>query len=511
MSNKRRALISVSDKEGVVSLARELKSLGFDIISTGGTYKLLRENGIDATQVSDVTSFPEILDGRVKTLHPNIHAGILADVRNPEHLAQISLLGIEPIEMVVVNLYPFKETILKNDCTIDDAIENIDIGGPTLIRAAAKNWQNVAVVVDSNDYAKVIDELKMSGSLSLETRFSLAAKAFRHTAFYDGIISNYFSQKTGNLFPELITLPFEKVQDLRYGENPHQRGAFYKDPLACSALANYEQLQGKELSFNNLHDVSAVVEMLQEFPEMPCAVAVKHANPCGVGIGESLLDAYMKAYESDPVSIYGGIVGVNGILDQETAEELSKQFLEVIVAPDFSKEALSILGKKKNLRLLKVDLTPIHGYDIKAVEGGVLLQDKDSIDLDENKLTVVTEIQPTPLQMADMHFAWKVVKHLSSNAIALVKNQGTVGLGGGQVNRVGAAQIAIKQAGEKSEGCVMASDGFFPFSDSVEVAAQAGISAIIQPGGSKRDQECIDAANSYNIAMVFTHFRHFRH
>ncbi len=511
MVQKRKALISVSRKEGVVELAKELKELGFEIISTGGTYNLLKESGVEAVQVSDITGFPEILDGRVKTLHPFVHAGILANRSNPEHVAQLVLFGIEPIDLVVVNLYPFKETVLDENATMGDAIENIDVGGPTLIRAAAKNWESVTVLVDPQDYEQVIDELRDSGSTSLKTRFYLAAKAFRHTAFYDAVISSYFGKGTRVLFPEEIVLPFEKVQELRYGENPHQRGAFYKDPLSKKGLANYVQIQGKELSFNNLHDVNAVLETLQDFYGVSCAVAVKHANPCGVGVGENLLQAYQKAYEGDPVSIYGGIVGVNDTLDEATALEMSKQFLEVIVAPDFTPEALSVLEKKKNLRLLKVNLSTCSGFDIKRVEGGVLLQEKDLEDFDETELTVVTHRAPTPEEMADMRFAWKVVKHLSSNAIALAKNGGTVGMGAGQVNRVGAVEIAIKQAGDKARGSVLASDGFFPFSDSVELAAKAGITAIIQPGGSKRDQECIDAANSYNIAMVFTHFRHFRH
>jgi len=508
---KRKALISVSRKEGVVEFARELQGLGFEIISTGGTYGLLKESGVDAVKVSDITGFPEILDGRVKTLHPAIHAGILANRNNADHMAQLALFNIEPIDLVVVNLYPFKETVLDEDATMGDAVENIDIGGPTLIRAAAKNWESVTVLVDPQDYPDVLDELRDSGSTSLSTRFRLAAKAFRHTAYYDAVISSYFSRGAKVLFPDEIVLPFEKVQELRYGENPHQKGAFYKDPLSKTGLANYVQLQGKELSFNNLHDVNAVLETLQEFYGVHCAVAVKHANPCGVGVGKNLFEAYQKAYEGDPVSIYGGIVGVNDTLDEVTALEMSKQFLEVIVAPEFTPEALDVLQKKKNLRLLKVNLSTASGFDIKRVEGGVLLQDKDLQDLDEKELTVVTNKAPTPKEMADLRFAWKVVKHLSSNAIALAKNGGTIGLGAGQVNRVGAVEIAIKQAGEKARGAVLASDGFFPFSDSVELAAKGGITAIIQPGGSKRDQECIDAANSYNIAMVFTHFRHFRH
>ncbi|WP_026486225.1 bifunctional phosphoribosylaminoimidazolecarboxamide formyltransferase/IMP cyclohydrolase [Caldanaerobius polysaccharolyticus] len=510
----KRALISVSNKEGIVDFARELANMGVEIISTGGTAKALKDNGISVTSISDVTGFPEIMDGRVKTLHPAIHGGILAVRDNPDHMAQIDKLGIKPIDMVVVNLYPFKETVLKEGVALDEAIENIDIGGPSMLRAAAKNYKYVIVIVDPKDYEVVLKELKTDGDVSYETRFKLAAKVFVHTSQYDTLIADYLKRQAGyEKYPDMLTLTFEKVQDLRYGENPHQTAAFYREiGNRSSNLVSAIQLHGKELSFNNINDANAAIELVKEFEE-PAVVAVKHANPCGVGIADNIFDAYMKAYECDPVSIFGGIVALNRRVDYKTAEKMHELFLEIIVAPDYEDDALVVLKKKKNLRVLKLqlDMPQTAQFDVKKVNGGLLVQDMDTVDVDVHQLKVVTQRKPTDQEMMDLLFGWKVVKYVKSNAIVLAKGGQTVGIGPGQVNRIWAAENAIRQAGERSRGAVLASDAFFPFPDVVEAAAKAGITAIIQPGGSIRDEESIQAANKYGIAMVFTGIRHFKH
>lgn len=512
----KRALISVSDKNGIVEFAKELDNLGVEIISTGGTAKVLSDNGIKVINISDVTGFPECLDGRVKTLHPNVHGGILAMRSNPDHLKQIKDLGIEPIDMVVINLYPFKETILKGHILLEEAIENIDIGGPTMLRAAAKNYQDVVVVVDPSDYKMVLDEIKTTKDMSVKTKFKLAYKVFEHTSHYDTLIAKYLRDKTGEEeFPETLSLTFEKVQDMRYGENPHQKAVFYKEVGAnIGNLVSAKQHHGKELSYNNINDANGALELLKEFDE-PAVVAVKHANPCGVASGKDIYEAYLKAYEADPVSIFGGIIAANREIDGKTAEEINKIFIEIIIAPSYTKEALEILTQKKNIRILELDniatKLPAGTYDMKKVAGGLLVQNYNNELLDIDKLEYVTEKKPTKEELEDMIFGMKVVKHTKSNAIVLAKNKQSIGIGPGQSNRIMAAKIAIEYAGESAKGAVMASDAFFPFPDCVEEAAKAGVTAIIQPGGAKRDQESIDACNKYGIAMVFTGMRHFKH
>lgn len=510
-----RALISVSDKTGVVEFARELEQLGVQVISTGGTHKKLEEAGIDVTGISDVTGFPECLDGRVKTLHPAVHGGILARRDVPEHMQQLKDLNIETIDIVAINLYPFKETIMKPDVTLADAIENIDIGGPTMLRSAAKNHKDVAVVCDPADYAIVAEELRANGEVSYKTKYRLALKVFEHTAAYDAMISQYLREQIDAPLPDNVTLTFEKLQDLRYGENPHQNATYYKEirPFRGS-LATAKQLHGKELSFNNINDANGALMTLKEFTE-PTVVASKHANPCGVGCGETLHEAYVRAHDCDPTSIFGGIVACNREVDKATAEEMSKIFLEIVLAPSFSDEALEILTQKKNIRIMTIEgieePVPAGQYDMKKESGGLLIQDMDLSLYDEDALKVVTEKAPTDKEMADMKMAMKVVKHIKSNGIVYVKDGATVGIGPGQTNRIWAAQNAIRQAESSLEGAVMASDAFFPFSDCVEAAAAAGITAIIQPGGSIRDQESIDKANELGIAMVFSGQRHFKH
>ena len=510
-----RALISVSDKTGVVEFARELEQLGVQVISTGGTHKKLEEAGIDVTGISDVTGFPECLDGRVKTLHPAVHGGILARRDVPEHMQQLKDLNIETIDIVAINLYPFKETIMKPDVTLADAIENIDIGGPTILRSAAKNHKDVAVVCDPADYAIVAEELRANGEVSYKTKYRLALKVFEHTAAYDAMISQYLREQIDAPLPDNVTLTFEKLQDLRYGENPHQNATYYKEirPFRGS-LATAKQLHGKELSFNNINDANGALMTLKEFTE-PTVVASKHANPCGVGCGETLHEAYVRAHDCDPTSIFGGIVACNREVDKATAEEMSKIFLEIVLAPSFSDEALEILTQKKNIRLMTIEgieePVPAGQYDMKKESGGLLIQDMDLSLYDEDALKVVTDKAPTDKEMADMKMAMKVVKHIKSNGIVYVKDGATVGIGPGQTNRIWAAQNAIRQAESSLEGAVMASDAFFPFSDCVEAAAAAGITAIIQPGGSIRDQESIDKANELGIAMVFSGQRHFKH
>lgn len=514
----KRALISVSDKTGLVELAQALVRHDIEIVSTGGTHKLLQDSGIPVTNISDVTGFPEIMDGRVKTLHPNIHGGLLAIRSNAEHMAAIEGLNIAPIDYVIVNLYPFKETIAKPGVLFEDAIENIDIGGPSMLRAAAKNYQDVTVVVDSADYARVIAALEAGTSLSREEKLALATKVFRHTAAYDALIAQYLTNAIGEEFPEKLTLTYEKVQDLRYGENPHQTAAFYAEPgAALHTIAGAKQLHGKELSYNNINDANAALAIIQEFTE-PAVVAVKHTNPCGVGIAATILEAYVKAYEADPVSIFGGIVALNREVDAATAEKMSELFLEIILAPSYTEEALAILTQKKNLRVMTVAMTPQGGIEglgklrtTLKVQGGLLIQDLDTHAVTEANVQVVTKRQPTAEEMKQLLFGWKVVKHVKSNAIVLASDDRTVGVGAGQMNRVGAAKIAIEQAGDLSQGAVLASDAFFPMADTVQAAAAAGITAIIQPGGSIKDADSIAAADEAGIAMVFTSVRHFKH
>lgn len=510
----KRALISVFDKTGIVDFAKSLDSMGWEIISTGGTSKKLKAEGIHVMDISDLTKFPECFDGRVKTLHPNVEGGILAIRDNDNHKKQMTELGIEPIDIVVCNLYPFKQTLLKPGVSHEEIIENIDIGGPTMIRAAAKNYKFVTVLTDPEDYDLVIEELKAQGDTSATTKEMLAAKVFIHTSHYDALIAGYFSKRLNIKYPKTITLTYEKKQDLRYGENPHQTAAFYASIKGIEGtLPGAVQLHGKELSYNNIGDTDGALETLKEFDE-PTIVAAKHANPCGVGSASTLAEAYRRAYEADPISIFGGIVAANREVDAETASEMAKIFLEVIVAPSFSKEALDILSKKKNIRLLQLEnigQKNTTAQKAKTVLGGLLIQDLDTQLLNEDELKVVTKRKPTEAEMRDLTFAWKVVKHAKSNGIAIAKNLCTTGVGPGQVSRIWALENAIRQGGERITGSVMASDAFFPFSDCVEAAHKAGITAIIQPGGSVRDQESIDAADRYGIAMIFTGMRHFKH
>ena len=463
--------------------------------------------------ISEVTRFPECFDGRVKTLHPNVEGGILAVRDNDKHKQQMEELGIEPIDMVVCNLYPFKQTVLKEGVSHEEIIENIDIGGPTMIRAAAKNYPFVTVITDPEDYERVIGEIRKEGDTSLATKELLAAKVFVHTAHYDALIANYFSNRVGMHSPKTLTLTYEKKQDLRYGENPHQKAAFYTQIRETEGtLTGATQLQGKELSYNNIGDTDGALEALKEFGE-PTVVAAKHANPCGVGSAETLAEAFKKAYDADPVSIYGGIVAVNREVDKATAELMAPIFLEVVVAPSFSEEALEVLRKKKNLRLLRLPHIEKHDYTApkaKTVLGGLLIQDMD-LQLLDGEMKTVTERKPMEKEMEDLLFAWKVVKHTKSNAIVLAKDKCTTGVGPGQVSRIWALENAIRQGGERIPGSVLASDAFFPFPDCVEAAHEAGVTAIIQPGGSIRDEESIAAANKYGIAMIFTGIRHFKH
>jgi phosphoribosylaminoimidazolecarboxamide formyltransferase / IMP cyclohydrolase len=510
---KKRALISVSDKNGITVFARQLVELGFEIISTGGTKKALQDNGIPVMSVSEVTGFPEILEGRVKTLNPFIHGGLLAKFDDPSHQQQLEEHNIDPIQIVCVNLYPFQQTIEKPDVTVADAIENIDIGGPTMLRASAKNHQYITVVVDPTDYEQVITELKETGETKHETRRRLAAKVFRHTAAYDALIAGYMTELTDEETPEKLTVTYELKQSLRYGENPHQKAAFYQKPLGSKfSIANATQLHGKELSYNNINDADAALQIVKEFAE-PAAVAVKHMNPCGVGTGNDIFTAYEKAYLADPVSIFGGIIALNREVDKATAEKLHEIFLEIIIAPSYSQEALEILTSKKNLRLLTIPFDQQGKNEMKfvSIEGGLLTQEQDRYTLEDATVKVTTDRQPTDAEWEALKLGWKVVKHVKSNAIVVCDEQKTLGIGAGQMNRVGAANIALEQAGEKAQGAVLASDAFFPMDDTVEAAAKAGITAIIQPGGSIRDEDSIKKANEYGIAMVFTAVRHFKH
>lgn len=509
----KRALVSVSDKTGLVEFVKGLVDCGYDIISTGGTKKALEAAGLKPIGISDVTGFPEIMDGRVKTLHPKVHGALLCVRDNPEHVKQLQELGIEYINLVCVNLYPFKETVQKKGVTHEEIIENIDIGGPSMLRSASKNYKSVTVVCDPKDYDKVLKEIQENGDTCPVTREFLAAKVFRHTARYDAMIADYLTKKTGEEFPESLTITFDKVQDLRYGENPHQKAAFYKGMNPQYSLANATQLHGKELSYNNIQDGNAAIEILKDFEGQCAAVGLKHMNPCGVGIGENIEAAWDKAYEADPVSIFGGIVALNDTVEKGLAEKLSKIFLEIIIAPDFTPEALEILTRKKNIRLMKLDTTLSVNTSLKYtnVNDGLLVQEMDMHQIKEEDLRCVTNRKPTPEEIKQLLFGWKVVKHVKSNAIVLVKDDMTIGVGAGQMNRVGSAKIAIEEAGEKAKGSVMASDAFFPMPDTVEEAIKAGVTAIIQPGGSIRDQDSIDVCNEHGIAMVYTGIRHFKH
>lgn len=508
----KRALISVSDKTGVLEFAKELVSLGYEIISTGGTKKSLDEAGIPTISISEVTNFPEIMDGRVKTLHPNVHGALLCVRDNPEHVKALEENHIAYIDLVCVNLYPFKQTLQKEGVSHEEIIENIDIGGPSMLRSGAKNYKYIPVIVDPSDYDNVLKELKENGETCPITREYLAAKVFRHTASYDTIIADYLTKKTGEKYPETFTMTYEKVQDLRYGENPHQEAAFYKGVNPQYSIARAKQLHGKELSYNNIQDANACIEVLKEFSE-PCAVGMKHMNPCGVGIGATIEEAWDKAYEADPTSIFGGIVSFNREVSVAVAKKLSQIFLEIIIAPSYEKEAFEILSAKKNIRLMVLDtnLDVAQTTKVTNVNDGLLVQDMDLMHVEDMELTIPTKRKPTDEEMKQLLFAWKVVKHVKSNAIVLAKEDMTIGVGAGQMNRVGAAKIAIEQAGEKAKGSVLASDAFFPMPDTVENAIAAGVTAIIQPGGSIKDQLSIDACDEAGIAMVFTGVRHFKH
>ena len=514
------ALISVSDKTGVVELGRALAGMGVTILSTGGTAKLLAANGVPVIEVGDYTGYPEMLDGRVKTLHPKVHGGILARRDRAEHMAAIAAAGTPAIDLVVVNLYPFRETVAKPNVSLEDAIENIDIGGPTMVRAAAKNYTGVAIVTDPGDYACIVDELKSKGgALSLATRFALAKKAFTHTAAYDGAISNWLTsldaQNRPGLFPDRLNFQFERVQEMRYGENPHQAAAFYRDlaPVAGS-LARYAQLQGKELSYNNIADADAAWECVKTFAE-PACVIIKHANPCGVAQAASALEAYQLAFETDPTSAFGGIIAFNRPLDGPTAEAVAKQFVEVVIAPSVTAEARTVLAAKTNVRVLEVPLAhDVQAYDFKRVGGGLLVQTPDARNVTQGELRVVTKRKPTDKELSDLMFAWRVAKYVKSNAIVFCGDGRTLGVGAGQMSRVDSARIAsikAQNAGLSLAGSVVASDAFFPFRDGVDVVATAGAKAVIQPGGSVRDDEVISAADELGLAMVFTGVRHFRH
>lgn len=508
----KRALISVYDKTGIVEFARELKDLNWEIISTGGTSKLLKENGIEVIEIDELTGFPEILGGRVKTLNPRIHAGILYKRDDENHVSTMDDHELKGIDLVVNNLYPFEETLKKEGISSDEIIENIDIGGPSMIRAAAKNYGDVTVLVDPRDYSPVLEGLKSEDGISLEKRRALAAKVFTYTAYYDSLIAEYFNDLTENIYPDYLTRGYKKDMDLRYGENPQQKAAFYKEAFEVEgSLARRKQLHGKELSFNNINDSNGAIALVKEF-DQPAVVAVKHANPSGVGLGENIKEAYIKAYECDDMSIFGGIIAANREIDVDVAEMINEIFIEVVLAPSFSQEALEILKQKKNIRLIEIENLTKSNYeslDSKKVLGGILLQEQDG-EIYEN-LECVTDRKPTEEEMEELIFAWKVVKHVNSNGVVVTKDKATLGLGLGEVNRFWATENALKRSGDGAEGAVLASDGFFPFKDSIEILGQHGIKAIIQPGGSIKDQEVIDEANRQGIAMVFTGMRHFKH
>lgn len=510
----KRAIISVSDKTEIIPFASGLIEQGYEIISTGGTKKSLEAAGLKTTGISEITGFPEIMDGRVKTLHPKVHGGLLAIRNNPTHEAEMQANDIQFIDMVVVNLYPFKQTIERPDVTFDDAIENIDIGGPTMLRSAAKNHRFVTVVCDSADYDTVLNEIKAHGDTTLETRKRLAAKVFRHTASYDACISAYLTKEAGETDPESITMTFTKRQSLRYGENPHQQASFYAGKKQGYSIAWATQLHGKELSYNNIQDADAALQILKEFSQ-PSMVAVKHKNPCGIGIGKNAFEAWQRAYEADPVSIYGGIVASNQEIDLATAESLKSVFLEIILAPKFSDEAFNLLATKKNIRLMTFDMDRSNADEnmFISVNGGMLYQTIDQKSTEDYDINVVTDKKPTDKELADLFLAMKICKHVRSNAITVAMDMQLVGVGAGQMNRVGAAHIALEEAKEKgkTDHLCLASDAYFPFDDVVRLAAQYGVTAIIQPGGSIRDENSIKACNELGIAMIFTGIRHFRH
>lgn len=515
-----KALISVSDKTGVVEFAKGLVALGWEILSTSGTMKLLKESGVPVTSVSDVTGFPEICDGRVKTLHPKIHGALLARRDIPEHMKELKDNDIDTIDLVCVNLYPFRETIAKPDVTMEDAVEHIDIGGPSMLRSAAKNWESVTVVCNPADYETILSEIKADGNTTRETRLKLSAKAYTHTAEYDMAISTYMRAQAG--LPEKLFLEYDLKQELRYGENPHQEAKFFastvKEPFS---LATAEQLNGKELSYNNIQDANATLNISREFDE-PFCVGVKHMNPCGSATGKTIAEAWKKAYEADKTSIFGGIVAANREIDLETAQMLKPIFLEIVMAPSFAPDALELLCTKKNLRVLKVDMSKDNTVrkQYVSMNGGMLVQDRDINTKPVSAEQCVTEAKPTAEQLADLEFAWKIVKHVKSNAIVVAKNGMTYGVGAGQMNRIGSAEIALKQAQATlkeegkdimTEGLVLASDGFFPFNDCVALAAEYGIKAIVQPGGSIRDEDSVKLADEKGITMLFTGERHFKH
>jgi phosphoribosylaminoimidazolecarboxamide formyltransferase/IMP cyclohydrolase len=519
MNMIKRVLISVTDKRGLVEFAQGLKNFNIEILSTGGTASQMRTHGIAVTDVSDYTGFPEMMDGRLKTLHPKIHGGLLALRCNEEHMNAATEHQIDMIDMIVINLYRFEDTVAKEDCPFDEAIENIDIGGPAMLRAAAKNYRYVSVVTDPDDYPKILEEMKSTeGSISENTNFALATRAFQLTARYDAAISNYLSsinrEGTKKTFPESFTVQFFKAQDLRYGENPHQHAAFYRETdQPMSAVSSARQLQGKELSYNNIMDSDAAWQMVSDF-ELPATIIVKHANPCGAATSESdIADAFGKAMKTDPVSAFGGIVALNRRVDKKAAEELVKIFLEVIIAPGFDKDAKAVLSTKKNLRLLEIPVSGTRpaGYDFRRVVGGLLIQDRDIDDFDIRKARIVTKRPPSEEEYKALDFAWRVVKHVKSNAIVYASKDQLVGVGAGQMSRVDSVKIATMKSNLPTRGCVLASDAFFPFRDGVDMAAEAGITAIIQPGGSVRDEEVIRAADEHGMAMIFTETRHFKH
>ncbi len=508
-----RALVSVSDKRGVVEFAQNLRRLGWEVIATGGTMKLLKDNGVEVINISDVTGFPEICDGRVKTLHPKVHGGLLARRDDESHIAALKENGIEYIDMVCVNLYPFRETISKPDVTMADAIENIDIGGPSMLRSAAKNYRDVTVVCDPADYARIIAEIEAEGNTKRETRLELSAKAYTHTAQYDAMIATYMRKAAG--LNEKLFLEFDLVQGLRYGENPHQQARFFRSQEEVSySLATARQLNGKELSYNNIQDANAALQIVREFSE-PFCVGLKHMNPCGAAIGKDGVEAWTKAYEADTVSIFGGIVATNCVVTKEMAELMKPIFLEIIMAPKFTEEALEVLCTKKNLRLLEVKMEREEGAQPQyvSVNGGLLVQQLDLETKAVDPAMCVTERKPATEELTDLAFGWRIVKHVKSNAIVAVKGGQTLGVGAGQMNRIGSAEIALNQANEKGvkEGIVLASDGFFPFDDCVTLASERGVTAIVQPGGSVRDEDSVKKADEKGIAMLFTGERHFKH
>jgi phosphoribosylaminoimidazolecarboxamide formyltransferase / IMP cyclohydrolase len=524
----RTALLSVSDKQGIIPFAQALHALGVKLISTGGTAKLLADNGLPVTEVSSLTQFPEMLDGRVKTLHPMVHGGLLARRDSKEHMDAIAAHGIAPIDMLVINLYPFNQTVAKDNCSFDEAVENIDIGGPAMLRAAAKNYQDVTVLISPEDYEPILTEMKAhQNTVSYESNLRLAKKVFAHTAQYDGAIANYLSSLGSDLshtsrspYPETLHLGFTKVQEMRYGENPHQSAAFYRDTTSVAgALANYHQIQGKELSYNNIADADAAWECVKSFSGDSAALAacviIKHANPCGVATSTTGLEAYQKAFKTDPSSAFGGIIALNVPCDGAMAEAISKQFVEVLIAPSFTAEAKAIFASKQNVRLLEIPLgLEFNAFDMKRVGGGLLVQSPDFKNVAQAELRVVSKRQPTPTELTDMMFAWRVAKFVKSNAIVYCANGMTLGIGAGQMSRVDSARMAsikAENAGLSLASSAVASDAFFPFRDGLDVVVAAGASCAIQPGGSMRDEEIIAAANEHGIAMVFTGIRHFRH